>query len=144
MKALSVVFALLMLVSLGFGKDWPDDSLKVPAKVAAKIDSAQVAWRGVQENLGKLRADSTQIAGSIAGMQGGKFVPVLLPDRVIFLKAGDPQGAKAVLAQYQALLKAYSQQLLQEAGRGEIFIGAVLQATGWKDRDRALQCLEAK
>jgi hypothetical protein len=144
MKALFVVLAVLMLVSLGFGKDWPEDSLKVPAKYAAKIDSAQVGYRGVQGNLKALRGDSTQIAGTIAQMQGGRFVPVLLPDRVVFQKAGDGKGAKATLAQYQAMLKAYCERMASESVRGEEYIKAVLTLTGWKDRERAIACLTAK
>lgn len=144
MKGVLTVIVMLLLTSLAFAKDWPEDSLKVRASMVGKIDSAQVAYRGVCENLRKLRTDSTQIAGSIAGMQGGKFVPVLSPDRVVFQKAGDAQGAKAVLTQYQALLKSYAQGIAQETVRGEGFIKTVLDLTGWKDRDRAIKCLEAR
>ena len=144
MRGVLVVIVALLLASLAYAKDWPEDSLKVPARAVAKIDSAQAGYRGVLESLRKLRTDSTQIAGTMNNMQGGKLVPVLWPDRVIYLKTGDAKGAKATLEQYQALLKSYAQGIAQETARGEGFIKTVLDLTGWKDRERAIKCLEAR
>ncbi len=139
MKSLTVVLAVLLLASLTYGED-----VLIPAKYAAKVCSLQISYQGVQASLKALRADSTNIAGTISKMQGGKLVPILWPDRIVYQKAGDVQGAKATLDQYQAMLKAYCQQIASVNAQAEGFIKEVQMLTGGKDKEKAIKCLEAK
>lgn len=134
---------LALAVSPVLAKDWPEDSLKVPAKYVPKISQARAGYDSVLISLGSLRNDSTQIGQIVAQMKDSKLVPVMTPNGVTFQKAGDPKGAKAVLGQYQVLLKSYVQAIGQAKARGDGYIQTVLDLMGWKDRDRAIQVLTA-